>query len=573
MARAIIPQRLHLTLMILGALAGLSGWAFADWLPDLIPNQRTFLFLVAWAFAFFSVVLALTGPSRLTRVLLPALAGSLVLAGALWWGAGRHEEVDPYMELVYPGMAYGMALLIATPFLAAALQPGAPWRDYGVLFQNAWQIVVRYVAAMLFTALFWGLLALSDALLRIVGLELMDWLTREDAVAWALTGTVFGLALAVVYELRDYISPRLVLRLLRLFVPLVLVVAAVFVVALPMRGWGGLIGNLSPAATLLGFAITAVVLVTIAVDQDRAHAVQARVMRVAVQALALLVPVLALLAFWAIWLRVGQYGWTPNRLMAICIAGVLAGYGLAYALSVLLRGHWMASLREANIWMALASLVICLVWLTPLMVPERITAQDQLARALTGLPADDLPLREMARDWGADGVEALQAVEAARPDLQSQIALAREGRQPVLPAAEAEAQIAQSLPVYPKDVVLPPDAFDAFVPATLQNWQLACDQALPEGPGCALYLGQFDPATDELEGVLFLRVSQDRVQTQAVVLRDGKLRYEGRMALMNGSDFDLPDDVLAALHAGQGLLEPTERRVLKLRDREIFPYN
>ena len=83
-------------------------------------------------------------------------------------------------------------------------------------------------------------------------MEIISDLLDIDGVPFVLTGLVLGLAIAVVNELSDYVSPYLILQLLRLLLPVLVVVMAVFIVALPFRGLSGLFGGLSAAATLMG---------------------------------------------------------------------------------------------------------------------------------------------------------------------------------------------------------------------------------------------------------------------------------------------------------------------------------
>ncbi len=114
---------------------------------------------------------------------------------------------------------------------------------------------------------------LSGVLFELVGVTLIKDLLEIDAAAWAITGAVFGLALAVVNELSDFVSPFLILRLLRLLLPLVLGVLVVFLTALPFRGLTGLFGGMSSAATLLAMVAAAVTLISAAVDESDEDAV------------------------------------------------------------------------------------------------------------------------------------------------------------------------------------------------------------------------------------------------------------------------------------------------------------
>ncbi|KUF12166.1 DUF4153 domain-containing protein [Pseudoponticoccus marisrubri] len=571
------PGKLALTLVVLGALAGLSGWALGEGWRDGVLGERRMLFLTGFAAASFGIGLALTGPLRLRRVALPALGCGVVLAGLLWWAAGRHADVSDFLDLGYPLLCFGMALVIVTPFLLSLLSDPEGWRSYPVLFAQSWQIAVRFLAGALFTALFWGLLSLSDALLQIVGLPLMEMVTRHPPVTWALTGAVFGLALAAVHEMAAYLAPDLVLRLLRLFVPVVLLVVAVFLVALPVQGWDGLVRGFSPAATLMAFGIAAVVLVTVAVDRNRQEAVQAPLMRWATVGLAALVLVLAALAVWAIWMRVSAYGWTPARLMAFTVAAVLVVYGIGYVAALVLRAGWMARIREVNIWMALATLAVCVIWLTPLFVPERISAEDQAQRALAGLPARALALDELAGDWGLAGQAAQERIAAARPELADPETrrLARGSAAPA-PSSSQRARLLAILPVYPGDMTLGGDALRELGDVQIANLLRACDNRLSEGPGCALYFARFLPGDPQARGLVFRRVAPDQVEVGAVTLRNGRLLSGGTVAGLGGEPgpaWRLRDAHLAALHRGEAVLEPRELQVLRLGDRSLFAHN
>jgi hypothetical protein len=232
----------------------------------------------------------------------------------------------------------------------------------------------------------WGLILLSGALFDLVGLTLIDDLLQIDVAPWLITGVVFGLALAVVNELSDFVSPFLILRLLRLLLPLVLVVLVVFLAALPLRGLTGLFGGLSSAGTLLAMVATAVTLISAAVDQADEDAVAGGLMAWATRALALILPLPAALATWALSLRVTQYGWTPERLFVAATAALAIAYGLSYAFSAL-RRSWRADIRSVNVFNALAIIVLAALWQTPLLlrvIPRGLTCGRSVGGARRG---------------------------------------------------------------------------------------------------------------------------------------------------------------------------------------------
>ncbi|PIL20275.1 hypothetical protein P775_10010 [Puniceibacterium antarcticum] len=564
--------RLRPQITFLGALAGLAGWLFWSVLYDqMIGELRLFMLFAAASYGTFFMVLALVGPARFWPSLPWSIGLSSLGAGLLYWASFRYASVDAFLSAGYPLVGFWLFLFVATPFVAAQLRSTGGWSDYPALFDLSWRIFVRYLSAVLFTALFWGLLALSDALLNLVGLELMSTILRYQPLPWVLTGAVFGLALAVVHELRDYLSPFLVLQLLRLLLPVVLVVVLVFLLALPIQGLSHLVGNFSAAATLMSAALAAIVLITVAVDRDSTEEVHLPWMRAIVQILALLVPILAALAIYALWLRLHSYGWTPERLMAATVAGMVLLYGLSYGAAVALRRNWSSRIRQANVGLALLTLAVIVVWLSPLLVPERIAARDQLARYRDGiLPASDVPLREMAQDWGKAGEEALEQLRED-PALAPGFAMLAGERAVV--AEDLRASVATQMPVLGGEP-LTEAQLGMLDDDTLAQWQQACGRAVVGGPGCALIFGDFMPDLAETSAILLLNTGEGSVTARSLRVVDGRLQFWGyAIDLSKDRNFDLPFAILEDLHAGKARVAVPGIKALIVGTHALFPHN
>ncbi|MFZ5962832.1 DUF4153 domain-containing protein [Thalassococcus sp. BH17M4-6] len=575
-ARATPHDRaLRPVLALIGALAGLAIWLFPEPVREWVPDPHVYLLLSTFAFGFFAMLLALVGPARATPALPFAGAVSLGVALLVWWASYRHSDVAAFLRLGYPVAAAGLILLVATPFAAAALRSRADWRHYPTLFELSWRILVRYASAVIFTALFWGLILLSDALLQLVRVGLLAMLQRHDAVPWLLTGAVFGLALAVVHEMRDYLSPYLVLRLLRLFVPVVLGVVAVFLLALPFSGLSDIVGSLSAAGTLLSVGLAAIVLVTVAIDRDPVEEVHDGWLRRSVQALALVIPLLAALALYAIAIRVGQYGWTPQRLIALSVALVELAYGLAYGIAILRGGPWARRIRAANVGMALLIVALSVLWLSPVLVPERIAARDQMARFADGvLPVADLPLRELGEDWGRPGRDVLEALRDT-PEVAARIAETGVGTPTddvVLTGDALRDALIEALPV--SGGALTPQMLAELPDRDLQDWLRACRRTVPDGPGCFLALARFGDDAADLRGVLILNTGAGWVETRGLVQSGGLMRVDGFVVdLLGGTTSNLTPDVLGALHRGEGRIAPAGVSVLQVGPHGFYPEN
>ena len=527
---SVMQQRL--TMSLIGAAAGASLFALSEILDGDLLGARVTLALAVATSAFFFGLLAMAGPLRTGRAALLAAGVAGGTAVLLSWAGLRFDPVFGLGSSPVPFAATFVLATLPLPFLIAGAGPG--WRDYPGLFAQAWGIFVRYSVALLFVGVVWGVILLSDALFGVVGLTVIADLLDVGIMPWLITGTVLGLALAVVQELAEVVSPYLVLRLLRLLVPVVLVVLVVFIAALPLHGLSGLFGGLSVAATLLAMTGAAVTLITSAVDQDDQAATAPDLMRRATQGLALLLPVPAVLAVFAIWQRVAQHGWTPDRLSAATVAVLALGYGAFYALAVLRGTGWMARIRAANTTLALATIGFAALWLTPLLNPEAISARSLVARVADGRTDPGAADLYALTFWGkaGDAARTRLAVLATQPGFEPLgLALANPAptynTPPVEDLAPRRAALIAAMPLQPAGATATRDLLlQAAQAYDLDDWTRICTTPAPEGgPTCLMLIADLLPAEPGEEAIIvLLDVQNDFARFDGLALRDGYLQ-------------------------------------------------
>lgn len=513
---------------LMGALAGGSFYLLglvieADWL-----SGRPALALATFAGIFFGGVMITTGPLTLRRAALGSAVLGLALAGLFALASLRFAEAEGlgHSEIALTSLFF--LSWLPWPFLIAA-GSGAGWRDYPTLFQESWGIVVRVSVALIFTGIVWAVIALSQALLGLVGVRVIGQVLHYAPAPWLITGAVLGLAMAVVNELADILSPGLVLRLLRLLVPVVLVVMLVFLLALPLRGYGSIFGSASSTLVMLAMVVAAVTLVTSALDQEDATCAQGSIVLHGARALAAITILPAGLSCWALWLRIADRGWSPDRLLAASAVGLGLAYGLCYLWAVLHPTSWRARIRQANVTLALGTMGLAVLWLSVLN-PEAISTRSQMARFAQGKTSvAGLDLSAL-QDWGRAGQGALADLRgqaATNPPLAAKLA-ALDGQSPPAPDAEAlRKTLAALLPLQPetaeartlRDRILAEASTD-----DLQGWQAACDNRLPQGsPGCVLVVADFLPARPGPEAMLLARSAQGYLVTEGFALAEGSL--------------------------------------------------
>ena len=563
---------------LIGAAAGISLYLLGNEIGhDTFPERAVFA-LFAFAASFFTAWLAIAGPLKITRAALGALAVAVVVAVLFTWAGFRFATMMRFLDTLLPILMAAVLTMIPLPFLIAAAGPG--WRDYPTLFQQAWSIFVRLSLAWVFVAVFWAVILLSSTLLNLVGVTVIEDLLEHEVMPFVITGSVLGLALAVVNELSDYVSPFLVLRLLRLLLPVVLVVLVVFLVAVPLHGLSGLFGHFSAAATLIAMVAAGATLVTAAIDQSDEEATATVWMRRAAQALAVVLLLPAALALWAIWLRVAQYGWTPGRVFAALTAFLAMGYGVSYALAVLRGPGWMARIRRANVGMALVLIAAAALWLTPVLNPERISANGQMARfeAAKRDPAT-LDLHALGK-WGKSGAETRESLAriAAEPGNEALARLLAAGPEvnsgQDLPVEAMLAQLVQIMPLQPVTATATRDMLMAQAEDyLLAEWLRACNNRLPGGgAGCLMVVADFYPAHPGEEALMMTRSVPNFLSFAVLNLGDDGLQSHGVwMVAGNLPQYGAGDAFLAAAQTTPGALSPAPINQLSIGGIALIP--
>lgn len=565
----------RLLLSGMGAAAGFALWYFTNVWPGDTGSPRLVMALVLGSGAFFWALLAVFGPLRPARAVATAAVIGLVPTGLFTWAGYRFDDVGQLMASGgHEIIAWALLTALPLPFAVAAERADETWRDYPALFGQAWDIVLRYGVASAFVAVVWGVVLLSDAVLKIVRIEVIGRLLDIEPGPLLLSGLALGFALAITREERAHISPTLFLRLFRLLLPAVFAVSAVFLLAAPINGFSRLFGWLSPAATLMAMAVAAVTLVTLTIERDAARAARVPVLVWSARLTSLMVPALGALALWGVWLRIAQYGLSPNRVSALTGAAIAVLYGLFYAGAVVLGRGWQDRIRRANVLLALGMIALAALWLTPALNVERLSARSQIARLDNGRTgAGALDLWTLAHDWGRAGRAAVNLLrDPARPD-----AARLAGPLARLDAAESRADWAQGgfaagngggdakalaelrrlLVVRPEGMALPePIAGPDLMPELAEG----CQRETPAGaPACVALIGPLLPGGAET--VLFVFWSG-----HSNVLRAREPRAQPWSAGEDG----LPETALHdpslidALRAGHFRLAPTQTEMFIL---------
>jgi hypothetical protein len=242
--------------------------------------------------------------------------------------------------------------------------------------------------------------------------------------------------------------------------PLMAALAAAFLLSLIFTGLEPL-WNTRRATYLLLAAAAALILLINAAYQDGTRDTASVLRYTGYLAAAALVPLVALSAY-GVAIRINQYGWTPDRVIAVACIAVAACYAAGYAVAALASRPWLRWLEATNVFAAFVILAVLLALFSPIADPARISVADQLRRLESGqTPPNKFDFRFLRFSAGRYGREALEKLAGNREGLhaadiaqRAEQALRMQNRtarlEPLSPAARAS-----DITVFPHGQVLP----------------------------------------------------------------------------------------------------------------------
>jgi hypothetical protein len=539
----------------MGALAALALFTWFEIANADLLASRPLMFGAVATGVFFGALLAISPRMALPHAAGFALAQGVAVAGLILLASLRYDQPVGMIESAFPVYAALILCWLPLPFFIAHARGN--WRDYAALFEQAWDIALRFGIGLLLAGTVWLLIFLSDVLLSLVGLGFLDMIWDIGPAAYVITGAAGGFGIGVAAETMAAAGARLALMLLRPLLPLILAVVAVFLVALPFRGLSTLFGALSAGMTLMVISAVAAKLVTAVVDARGEAASRSRVLAVSARFMSGLMLILGVLAVVAVAQRVLQYGWTPARIYAALGALVSLGYGISYAAEAL-RGDWMARIRRANVTMALALIALAALTLTPVLNAERISSRSQMARFADGrAPVERLDIRAF-EGWGIAGKAALddlreQSRQAGQEALAARI-FQRDFVSGVVPLdmAALRAKVAAMLPLQPASAT----AMQKFLLQGIKDYNLievqaACARQTGDlGKSCVMIVGDFLTDVAGEEGLVALIDADGELRTIGL-RQDASTGKQARTSLMEGVDYPNGKAAIAAIRAWQ----------------------
>ena len=316
-----------------------------------------------------------------------AAFGGLLALLALYTG----WQAEPFKEFPIDSMTTAFVITIGLACFKALMylqqRANRVPLTYEVLFTNSWRNFLVGVLAGIFTLIFWLILVLWGQLFKIIEIDFFYELFTEDWFLIPVLSVAFGLGIGLFRDLTRVIDniTKLLHWLIKLLLPLLLVVAVVFLGALPFTGLDLLWGTGSGTALLL-WLLALTLFFTNAVYQDGREAnPYPMFLHRAIYASFCVMPIVAALAFYGLFLRLQQYGWTIERCWAFVVWLILSLFAVGYVVGIVRRRDvWTAELARVNTAMGLVVLAIMVVANSPLLDFRKISLSSQINRVESG---------------------------------------------------------------------------------------------------------------------------------------------------------------------------------------------
>ena len=402
---------------LVGAVGGLivhlltDNYGYSDPMP--VWKQAATAFTVIATVSFLVTVEL----RRWTWSVAFALGWGAVIA-LIGWFTAQYNYRGEIME--FPFLSGILAVLIAAPLFQTVRDEGA-WRfPYARLHRHAWTDAVIGAASLVFTGITFMLAWLIASLFDVIGIDAIKDLLQEEWFGWMLAGLAFGGAIGILRERDALVATlqKLAMVVLSVLAPVLAVALAAFLLSLPFTGLKGLWESDIPATPMLLLSGAGAILLANAVIGDGRDERSPNVwLRRAALLLAVCVLPLAFFAALSMGQRIGQYGWTPERIWGVIAVGIALAYGAAAWWAVFKgRQEFDEPLRPLQTSLAIGLCGLALFLALPILDFGAISARSQLARLDSGkLKAEEFDWTAMAFDFGPSGREHLAELAKMGP--------------------------------------------------------------------------------------------------------------------------------------------------------------
>jgi hypothetical protein len=393
-----VSRRVMTIRLVAGLVQGLLlYWLYRSSTDGIWPATAPYLFIPTFLLVLLLPVVFISSLGHMTArhvALWIGAAGAVLVMLALheaWRNGGASQSgydviARPYRHLpsVLVIVFSGVFLYIAHALVMAGTMDGKRIASYGSYFEVAWKLAVQLLFSVFFVGALWAVLWMGAGLFSLVKLGFLKRLLEQAWFAVPVSCFAFSCALhitdvrpAIVRGIRS-----LLLVLASWILPVAVILIAGFLCTLPFTGLDALWRTRHATPLLLAACAVLVMLINAAFQNGQTAATLA--IRISARTAAILLLPLTGIAVYALGLRVHDYGWTTDRIVAAACLLVALCYAIGYQWAAHRYETWLVEIAPVNVGTAFVVLALLLALFTPIADPARLSVNHQLARLASG---------------------------------------------------------------------------------------------------------------------------------------------------------------------------------------------
>ena len=440
----------------------------------LVPHNDGWLFYGMPATIAITSALLLTVVSFKQRALWywMALIFVVVLAMSVWlkWQVEDSDKWRQHEVFMFYGWRLLLMAMLALPWIQYSLHVSREQARYPHFYRQLWLNALTLLIVFVANGLFWLVLLLWSEMFKLVGIPFFSTLFFDtDWFGYVAFGLITALAVVLARTQSRLVTAvqKLLTFIATGLLPLVALLALMFILTLPFTGLEAISQRVSAAGLMSTLTLLLLLLIAIVREPQKEALPYPGALRYLIKCSLIVAPIYMLIAGWSLWVRIQQYGWTPERLYGVLVVVVLLVWSFGYLASILRRGRNPLELQGPVILgVSLLALGLLVLLSSPVIDAWRISVNSHMGLYHSGKIKPDQVSLYMLDHSGKPGRAALEALQKdvafnqdskRRRDLNSLL----QGRRD--PVKELTATQLVSKVVMAPGSQKPDDAFWAFV--------------------------------------------------------------------------------------------------------------
>ncbi|EMX5194858.1 DUF4153 domain-containing protein [Citrobacter freundii] len=473
MDSAEISRTTRLGMIFIGLLQGALCYLLMTY---LVPHNDGWLFYGMPATIAITSALLLTVVSFKQRALWywMALIFVVVLAMSAWlkWQVEDSDKWRQHEVFMFYGWRLLLMAMLALPWIQYSLHVSREQARYPHFYRQLWLNTLTLLIVFISNGLFWLVLLLWSEMFKLVGIPFFSTLFFDtDWFGYVAFGLITALAVVLARTQSRLVTAvqKLLTFIATGLLPLVALLALMFILTLPFTGLEAISQRVSAAGLMSTLTLLLLLLMAIVREPQKEALPYPGALRYLIKCSLIVAPIYMLIAGLSLWVRIQQYGWTPERLYGVLVVVVLLVWSFGYLASILRRGRNPLELQGPVILgVSLLALGLLVLLSSPVIDAWRISVNSHMGLYHSGKIKPDQVSLYMLDHSGKPGRAALEALQKdvafnqdskRRRDLNSLLQGSRD------PVKELTATQLVSKVVIAPGSEKPDDAFWTFVKA------------------------------------------------------------------------------------------------------------